>query len=168
MAVESTPGVGSRFIVTVMFRLQGDAPDDDRSAQTAVAALAGKKVLVVEDNELNREIALALLEDAGFLTDTAEDGSVAVDKIRGARPGEYGLILMDIQMPVMDGYQAARTIRALPDPDLASIPIIAVSANAFEENMGGSMESGMNAHLAKPIHVAELMSTIGTVLAADV
>lgn len=162
--VESAPGEGSRFLVTVMFRLQNDACGTGEPA--VEAAFAGKKVLVVEDNELNMEIELALLEDGGFLTDTAENGSIAVEKVKASRPGEYALILMDIQMPVMNGYEAARAIRALPDKALASIPIIAVSANAFEENMRLSMESGMNAHLAKPISLPELLRTIGTVLTA--
>lgn len=161
--VESMPGAGSRFTVTVMFRLQ-DCDGAETSQTDGIDALRGKKVLVVEDNVLNMEIALALLEDAGFVTDAAENGSIAVEKLKASAPGEYALILMDIQMPVMDGYQAAQAIRALPDPVLAEIPIIAVSANTFEENMRKSMESGMNAHLAKPIDVPELMKTIGAVL----
>lgn len=161
--VESTVGEGSRFTVTVMFRLQpGGAPQDARAID--MTAFAGRKVLVVEDNELNLEIAVALLEDVGFSTDTAENGLAAVEKVKASAPGEYALILMDIQMPVMDGYQAAQAIRALPDPVLASIPIIAVSANTFEENMRKSMESGMNAHLPKPIDLEDLTRTISTIL----
>lgn len=161
--VESTVGEGSRFTVTVMFRLQSDgAPQAVRTVD--MTALAGRKVLVVEDNELNLEIAVALLEDVGFFTDTAENGLVAVEKVKASAPGEYALILMDIQMPVMDGYQAAQAIRALQDPALASIPIIAVSANTFEENMRRSMESGMNAHLPKPIDLEVLTRTISAIL----
>lgn len=160
--VESTPGKGSCFTVTMMFRLQNSGAEETQTAE--MEHLLGKKVLVVEDNELNMEIALALLEDVGFATDTAENGQVALEKVKSSEPGEYALILMDIQMPVMDGYQAAQAIRALPDAALASIPIIAVSANTFEENMRKSMESGMNAHLPKPIDLEDLTRTIGAIL----
>lgn len=161
--VESKLGEGSCFTVTVMFRLQNSS-ETEEVTMPGMDFLKGKKVLVVEDNELNLEIALALLEDAGFVTDTAENGLLAVEKVKESAAGEYALILMDIQMPVMDGYQAARAIRALPDEMKASIPIIAVSANTFEENMRKSMESGMNAHLPKPIDLEVLIRTIGTVM----
>ena len=161
--VESTVGEGSCFTVTVMFRLQnGGGTKEVRTVD--ITALEGRTVLVVEDNQLNLEIASALLEDMGFRTDAAENGLVAVEKVKASALEEYALILMDIQMPVMDGYQAAQAIRALPDPVKASIPIIAVSANTFEENMRKSMESGMNAHLPKPIDLEDLTQTIGAIL----
>ena len=125
---------------------------------------AGKSILLVEDNSMNREIAVAILEDAGFKTDTAENGADAVEKITD-HPGRfYDAILMDIQMPVMDGYTATRKIRELKDPVRAHIPIIAVSANAFDEDREASYEAGMNGHLAKPIIVSELLEILGKIL----
>ena len=114
----------------------------------------------MEDNEINREIAVELLQELGYVIDTAPDGSVAVEKMRQARPGDYDAILMDIQMPVMNGWEAARAIRGLSNPALAKIPIIALSANVFESDLRKSAESGMNAHLAKPMDVVEVQKTI--------
>ena len=119
---------------------------------------------MVEDNEVNTEIEVELLENLGFIMDTAENGSIAVEKVRVSRPGDYALILMDIQMPVMDGYEAARSIRAMDNPHQASLPIVALSANAFDEDRRMSMESGMNAHLAKPLDVTELLKLIWKIL----
>ena len=118
--------------------------------------MAGRKVLLVDDNEINLEIESEMLKDAGFTVETAEDGSIALEMLRQAGPGQYGLILMDIQMPVMDGYSAARAIRKIEEPELAGIPIIAVSANTFEEDRKKSLESGMNAHLPKPLDMEQL------------
>ena len=114
----------------------------------------------MEDNPINREIEVDLLEDAGFLVDTAADGSIAVETIKASSPGDYDLILMDLQMPVMDGHTAARTIRSLDNPALAGIPIVALSANAFDEDRRMSAESGMNAHLAKPVDLPQLLAQI--------
>jgi CheY-like chemotaxis protein len=111
----------------------------------------------VEDNEFNREIAADILGETGMDIEEAEDGSIAVDKLLEKGAGYYDLVLMDIQMPIMDGYTAARTIRAFEDPKLANIPIIALSANAFEEDKQKSLEAGMNGHIAKPIDIEELM-----------
>lgn len=124
------------------------------------------RLLLVEDNELNREIAQELLTENGFITDTAEDGSVALDKIKHSKPGYYSLILMDIQMPKMNGYEASRAIRALDDANLANIPIIAMTANAFEEDKKMALESGMNAHIAKPINIENLLKVIIDILKA--
>ena len=120
----------------------------------------GKTILLVEDNELNQEIAQTILEDAGFKVETANNGVTAVDMVEQAVPGQYSLILMDIQMPIMNGYEAARRIRALKNPDIASTPIVAMTANAFEEDREKSYEAGMNGHLAKPVSVETLMNTI--------
>ena len=125
---------------------------------------AGKRILLVEDNSMNREIASTILEEAGLIVDIAENGAIAVEKISDYPPRYYDVVLMDIQMPVMDGYTAARKIRKLPDPFYAEIPIIAVSANAFDEDREASYEAGMNGHLAKPIIVSELMETLGKIL----
>ena len=129
-------------------------------AQPTAADLKGKKLLLVEDNELNREIALEILKEAGFVVDTAEDGAVAVQKIKQAAPGQYDLILMDIQMPNLDGYEATRQIRALPDAEKASIPIFAMTANAFEEDRQNALEAGMNGHIAKPLDVPHLLRVL--------
>ena len=125
---------------------------------------SGKKILLVEDNELNQEIAQTILEDAGFVIDTANDGVAAVKKMEQAAPGDYDLILMDIQMPVMNGYEATKKIRALKNKDVASIPIVAMTANAFEEDREKSFEAGMNGHLSKPVSVEELMDMLENVL----
>ncbi|MCH5265934.1 MAG: response regulator [Lachnospiraceae bacterium] len=122
--------------------------------------LRGKRLLLVEDNELNREIAEEILEESGFVVETAEDGTIAVDKVKESSPGYYDLILMDVQMPIMNGYDATRAIRALENPDLAGIPIVAMTANAFDEDRKMAMDSGMNAHVAKPIDVKKLMEAI--------
>lgn len=122
--------------------------------------LLKKRILIVEDNEINMEIEVEILQDAGFLVDTAEDGSIAIEKIKQAKAGYYNLILMDIQMPVMDGYCTARTIRSMDDPSVSSIPIIALSANTFDEDKQMSLDSGMNAHMEKPINTPQLLNMI--------
>ena len=135
-----------------------------KPAQPTAADLKGKKLLLVEDNELNREIALEILKEAGFVVDTAEDGAVAVQKIKQAAPGQYDLILMDIQMPNLDGYEATRQIRALPDAEKASIPIFAMTANAFEEDRQNALAAGMNGHIAKPLDVPHLLRVLADAL----
>jgi len=124
--------------------------DDDKKQDTF---FKGKKIFLVEDNELNQEIAAEILQEEGFIVDVADDGSVAVEKMKEARPGQYDLILMDIQMPIMNGYEATRQIRALGNPDIANIPIVAMTANAFEEDRKAAFDSGMNGHIAKPMDV---------------
>ncbi len=129
--------------------------------------LHGSRLLLTEDNELNREIAEELLTDSGFIVETAEDGAVAVEKVKDAAPGYYSLILMDVQMPRMNGYDATKAIRALADPALASIPIVAMTANAFEEDRKLALESGMNAHIAKPIDLEKLLEVISGLLSQN-
>ena len=123
-----------------------------------------RHILLVEDNELNREIAQEILREYGFRVDTAENGAVAVEKISTAAPGSYDLVLMDVQMPVMDGYTATRQIRALEDPALAGIPILAMTANAFDEDRRNAMESGMNGFLSKPIVIGDLVQELHKIL----
>ena len=120
----------------------------------------GKKILLVEDNELNQEIAVEILQEVGFVVDVADDGTVAVKRMMEAEPGQYDLILMDIQMPIMDGYEATRQIRALEHPDIAGIPIFAMTANAFDEDKQAALEAGMNGHIAKPIEVSKLLELL--------
>ena len=124
------------------------------------ATFRGRRLLLTEDNELNREIATELLREYGFVVDTAENGSVAVRKAAGSAPGTYDLILMDIQMPVMDGFEATRRIRALPEPALSHIPIIAMTANAFDEDRRAAARCGMNGFISKPIDMEELLRTL--------
>ena len=129
--------------------------------------LRGSRLLLTEDNELNREIAEELLTENGFIVETAEDGMIAVEKIKNSAPGYYSLVLMDIQMPRMNGYEATRAIRALENPALANIPIVAMTANAFEEDRKLALESGMNAHIAKPIDLEKLLEIIADILSEN-
>ena len=124
----------------------------------------GKRILLVEDNELNQEIAQTILEDAGFMVETANDGVEAVKKMEQAVPGQYDLILMDIQMPVMNGYEAAKQIRSLKNRETASVPIVAMTANVFEEDREKSYEAGMNGYLAKPVSAEALINTIDKIM----
>ena len=158
-------GKGSRFVVSLPLRLPEACQEALGEERNAVAEPAdSKKILLVDDNEINLEIEAEMLRDAGFLVETAEDGKIAVEKITQSRPGTYHLILMDIQMPVMDGYQATRAIRQIEDKNLAEIPIIAVSANTFEEDRRKALESGMNAHLSKPLDMGQLSEVMGKFL----
>ncbi len=165
--VESTLGKGSVFTVTLEFRLTTEDMvhgNSDRHATPAGNDMSGLRVLLVEDNELNMEIALAILEASGLEVETARDGSEALENVKTRPANTYNLILMDIQMPMMNGYEATRAIRALDDPVRADIPIIAMTANAFDEDKKNAYAAGMNAHVAKPIDVRMLMQTIDEVL----
>ena len=136
---------------------QGLLPDKN-------ADFKGKQILLVEDNELNREIAQEILREYGFLVDSAENGAVAVEKVSTAAPGSYDLVLMDVQMPIMDGYTATRKIRALDDPARAKLPILAMTANAFDEDRRNALESGMNGFLSKPIVIGDLVQELHKIL----
>ena len=120
----------------------------------------GRCILLVEDNELNSEIAVEILNAYGFKVDTAENGAEAVEKVKNSTPGDYDLVLMDVQMPVMNGYEATKRIRALDDPALAGITILAMTANAFDEDRKKALEYGMDGFLSKPIVIEELIGTL--------
>lgn len=142
--------------------------DDILSVSGQTKSFSGKKLLLVEDNELNREIAIEILNTYGFIVYTAENGQEALDKVSASKPGEFDLVLMDIQMPVMDGHEATRRIRALENPVLSSIPIIAMTANAFDEDKKAALDSGMNGFISKPVVVEEVVEALNGVLRSRV
>lgn len=161
--VASEVGRGSRFTITFPFRIlerrTADKHEADNSGSVSYGMGSGR-ILIVDDNEINLEIECEVLREGGFEVDTATDGSIAVQKVGQSAPGYYDLILMDIQMPVMDGYSATKAIRRMEEPRHANIPIIAVTANTFEEDRKMSLESGMNAHLPKPVDAVGLFNMI--------
>ena len=161
--VESTQGVGTKFTVDISFDMasEADVYRDQISEQPDVLEkLEGKRILLAEDNDLNAEIAIELLAEQKIITDRAEDGAECLDKLEKADSGYYDMILMDIQMPVMDGYDAAARIRRMKDEKKASIPIIAMTANAFAEDRQKAISMGMNDHVAKPIDMNVLLPVI--------
>ena len=139
---------------------QSQSEPEDSVLPAAGSDFRGRCILLVEDNELNREIAVELLNEYGFLIDSAENGAEAVEKVKNSEPGNYDLVLMDVQMPVMNGYEATKQIRALDDPALAGITILAMTANAFDEDRKKALKCGMDGFLSKPIVIEELISTL--------
>ena len=133
---------------------------EDTILPTAGSDFRGRYILLVEDNELNREITVEILNEYGFMVDTAENGAEAVEKVKNSKPGNYDLVLMDVQMPVMNGYEATKQIRALENPALAGITILAMTANAFDEDRKKALECGMDGFLSKPIDIEELINTL--------
>ena len=165
--VESEPGKGSTFTVTLKHRIADESyyvKKHDEGSGTASKILEGRNILLAEDNDLNAEIAEAILERAGLKTERVEDGIQCVNKITKMPVGTYDMILMDIQMSRMDGYKATQAIRHLPDKDKACIPIVAMTANAFEEDKRDAVAAGMNGHIAKPIQIDKLLSMLAEVL----
>ncbi len=158
--IESTAGIGSKFTVTLRLRIQDNSLPASIDTEYVMAQLLNQKILLVEDNEINLEIETEILKGLGFHIETAVNGSIAFEKMKVAEPEEYALVLMDIQMPVMDGREAAKAIRRLENPETARIPIIALSADAFEHDKRLSIECGMDAHLTKPIDIPLLLETI--------
>ena len=141
-----------------------NAEKKEEAAGDAPEPIHKGRILLTEDNELNQEIAVAILEGAGFSTEVAENGQMAVDMLSRSKPGYYQLVLMDVQMPVMNGYEATKAIRKLENRELASIPILAMTANAFEEDKQEALKSGMNGHIAKPINIEVLMKELDKIL----
>ena len=137
---------------------------EDEEPEAKAVDFTGKKVLLAEDNEMNQMIAKAILTEFGLEIEIANNGEEAVKMMEEAPAGTYSIILMDIQMPVMDGYEAARLVRVLDDPLKANIPIVAVTANAFEEDRKLALEAGMNGHLAKPYDIPKMMETLTQLL----
>ena len=165
--VESTLGKGSTFTVTLKHRIADESYYLKKHTENPVTGsknLEGRNILLAEDNDLNAEIAAAVLERAGLHTERAEDGVQCVNRIEKMPAGTYDMILMDIQMPKMNGYKATQAIRRLPDRDKSCIPIVAMTANAFEEDKRDAFAAGMNGHIAKPIQVDKLLSTLSEVI----
>jgi signal transduction histidine kinase/CheY-like chemotaxis protein len=167
--VQSEEDHGSEFIVKLPCKISSEKTEQTDKSGPAKDALvqadfSGKRVLLAEDNEMNQMIAVANLENAGFAVEVANDGVEALEKVSTNPAGYYDVILMDIQMPKMDGYEAARRIRALPEPEKASVPIVAVTANAFGEDCEAALKAGMNKHLAKPYDIPQIIQTIYSLL----
>jgi CheY-like chemotaxis protein len=172
ISVTSERGKGTEFVVKLNLKLKntpGDSGSEscsntDKTSDDSVTDFTGTRILLAEDNELNTEIAIELLSEYGFVIETAPNGRIACDKLATSKPGYYDLILMDIQMPIMDGYEAAVNIRAMKEKKFSCIPIIAMTANAFAEDRDKALKCGMNAHVAKPINMKNLLKTIQQVL----
>ena len=161
--MESTQGVGTKFTVDLTLTLASREEvysSPETSAEAEHAKLRGRRILLAEDNELNAEIAIELLGEEGLLIERAADGEECCTMLAQAPEGYYDLILMDIQMPGMNGYEAAAKIRGMADVKKAGIPIIAMTANAFAEDRQAALDAGMNAHVAKPIDMAVLLPTL--------
>ena len=168
IALETAPGKGTQFVINVRFAVCDDVTEEESERKNETAArtvdFSKMRLLEVDDVEINREIASKILRHFGFTVETAVNGKEAVDMVSSSQPGYYDAVLMDIQMPVMDGHEAARAIRSLDDERLASIPIIAMTANAFSEDVRKAKEAGMTAHVAKPIDMNVLKETLTEIL----
>ena len=158
--VASTPGTGTTFRVRFTLPISGRAEQDCTQAPDAAAQCRGMHLLVAEDNDLNYEVISELLRMYGITCERAENGSVCVEKFQSAAPGRYDAILMDMQMPVMNGLQATAVLRGLDKHEAHSVPIIAMTANAFKEDVERCLNAGMNAHLAKPVDIQQLLATL--------
>ena len=164
--VETELGKGTEFIVRVSFPIV-DEPEEVEVEQTETQReidFSKIKLLLVEDNEVNREIASLILSEFGFGLDTAENGKIAYEKVAASKPGDYDCVLMDVQMPVMNGYESTAKIRALSNQKLAKIPIIAMTANAFTEDIQAAKDAGMDGHIAKPLDIQKMLETLTEVL----
>ena len=166
--VETEQGKGTEFIVRLSLPLT-EAPAEAQSVWDSAAAeeeldFSKMRLLLVDDVEMNREIAMLILEEFGFAVETAENGKEALERVQASKPGEFDAVLMDVRMPVMNGYDATRAIRKLDDPALARIPIIAMTGDAFSEDVQNAMDAGMDAHIAKPIDIGQLIDTLTIIL----
>lgn len=165
VTVESEAGKGSKFTVILSYRIASESEIQDfQTEASALADFSGKRILLAEDNELNAEIAIELLSEMGLTVEWARDGDICAAMVEQAEAAYYDLILMDVQMPNMNGYQATEAIRGMEDPAKAGIPIVAMTANAFEEDKRNAYASGMDAHLAKPLDIAKLKETLADFL----
>ena len=160
----STQGVGTEAVVCVDLHISEEEQKPCQKEPQTMYDFRQKRVLLAEDNELNCELGKELLESVGFQVETAADGAVAVEKLVAAGPGYYDLILMDIQMPYMDGYMATQAIRKMENPTLAQIPIVAMTANAMEQDRRKALDTGMNGYMAKPIDLPRLLEILQKIL----
>ena len=170
ITVKTATGKGTEFVIELSLNRQSKEEIEKISRKVeskesgATVDFSGMRLLLADDMLINRQIAVRLLEKKGFMVDTAEDGKEAVEKVKNSEKGYYRAVLMDIQMPQIDGYEASRLIRALDDEDKRNIPIIAMTANAFAEDVKRAKEAGMNAHIAKPIDVKNMMEVLTDIL----
>ena len=160
ISFESKEGIGTTFVIRIPFRIDTDMKDRTEAEEKTETSIQGLHVLLTEDNELNMEIAEFVLQNEGAVVTKAWNGQKAVDIFRKSRPGEFDAILMDIMMPVMNGYEAAKMIRSLDREDAKVIPIIAMTANAFTEDKMRAKEAGMDEHIAKPVDGKLLVKVI--------
>ena len=166
--VDTRQGEGTAITMRLCFPLAPSPEHAEGEAEQEPAPdFSGIRLLLAEDNQINQEIAIMLLSHEGFVVDCVQDGGAAVDAVRQAEPGTYAVVLMDIQMPVMDGYQATRAIRALEDPGRANIPIIAMTANAFQEDRQAAKEAGMQGYISKPLDLNNMLDTLRAILFPD-
>ncbi len=163
--VETRQGEGTTLTMCLSFQsaVQEEHHDTEQASKSH-ADFTGVRILLAEDNPVNQEIAVMLLSHEGFLTDCVPDGKAAVDAVIQAEPGTYAAVLMDIQMPVMDGYQATRAIRTLDDPARAGIPILAMTANAFQEDQKAALDAGMQGHISKPLDLNKMLEALEQVV----
>jgi CheY-like chemotaxis protein len=165
--IASRENVGTEVIMNFEFKLVHSKEEREKSEAPKTledSRFAGKRILLVEDNILNREITTEILQDNGFIVTAVEDGDIAVKTLSEAETRPFDLVLMDIRMPVMDGYEATKRIRALANKDVAGIPIVAMTANAFDEDRKASFEAGMNEHIAKPVSIEKLKDVLSMFL----
>ena len=163
LTYNSMLGVGTEFTVTLKAKKADELPPTQKEVETLSPELKGARILVVEDNMINREIARELLEEEGFVIEEAEDGTIAVDMLEKKGKDYYTFVLMDIQMPIMNGYTATRKIRSSYNTDIANVPIVAMTANAFTEDRKNALDAGMNEHVAKPLDINKLIEVLNRV-----
>ena len=162
---QSRPNHGTTFTVRLHLKeVAAVATTDGQETAAAPVELSGKKVLLCEDNELNREIAVLLLQGKGISAVSAENGAVGLKLFAESAPGEFAAVLMDIRMPVMDGYEAVKALRALARPDAKAVPVIAMTADAFDDDVQKCLASGMNGHIAKPIEPAKFYAVLASLI----
>ena len=162
--IASRLNVGTEVTMTFEFKLVQSKKSLNESKVVEKSSFAGKRILLVEDNILNREITMEILQDNGFIVTAVEDGDIAVKMLSKAASRPFDLVLMDVRMPVMDGYEATKCIRAFENKDVAEIPIVAMTANAFDEDRKASFEAGMNEHIAKPVSIEKLKDVLSKFL----
>ncbi|MGN0552693.1 MAG: ATP-binding protein, partial [Oscillospiraceae bacterium] len=164
LSVESELGKGSEFYFDLKLPIADKSKVETEEAENSEVVIEGRRILLAEDDEMNRMIAVKLLENDGLIVETAENGEIAVQKFAGSEENHFDAIFMDIRMPIMDGLEAAKKIRSLERPDARAVPIVALTANAFDEDMKKSAQCGMNGHLSKPIDIKQIRKVLKSML----